>query len=228
MKLLHGTDSDSAKSILGKNQISPSQFDLLKYFTDFCDSQSLKKLPGNLKNQHVMWLGKGVYAFEFTDSKSAHYWRQRYNTSFNKKYAVIQINCDIKYPKQQVLNMSTKNGKQLIQNFLINDLFNSLKETYKKILKPDEFTKQYKSLLIMYKFLANDTKAILKEDFCDISYILGILIELMIEYNHIDIKSYPIIKATFTKKIKGLIYLDTYVCIKDLKVINKLEDFPIY
>ena len=226
MILVHGTSKDSRDKILESNKINPSTFDYTVYLSElFQLGYRLKKnflLPTNLGGQHAMWLGEGTYAFESTDYELARSWKTRYKDKIPfKDCAVIQLDIDFNANKKNILNMSSKKGKDLIQDFLNCSLAPMIKE-----LEIDPSSN--KNELAFYRYIFFLGVKIVREEFYYEPHALGIFVELMKQDNFQEINSYPIIKATFTKNKdlklpKNLIYLETYICIKDSTVIKEIR-----
>ncbi|MFS7413342.1 hypothetical protein AB6889_12120 [Carnobacterium maltaromaticum] len=227
MILVHGTSKNGRDSILAAGKINPSTFDFDAYLNELKnmgDQLTAKKncrLPKDLVGEHAMWLGEGIYAFEGTDYNLAHSWKTRYRNPIPLKDCdVISLNIDFNTHKKKILNMSSKPGKDLLHRFIYKKLAPKFKKREEEA-KLDQNQINYNHFII---FLG---MRILREDFYSDPHALGFFIELMKQENFENINKYSIIKGTFTKNKDNrtptnVIYLETYICIKDSSVIKDI------
>ncbi|HAP5721370.1 TPA: hypothetical protein IU257_002305 [Enterococcus faecalis] len=214
MILVHGTSEESSSKIISSEKINPSKFNLANYLKALFElpSQEIRK---ELNDQHVMWLGEGIYAFEATDYKLAKTWRTRYGQPkiSENDCAVIQINLDYPSVKNNIINFSTNEGKSILRKFMESDYDDLIQEMH----KVDE------SRGLKLSYLKNLGYNIIKEKNVEAPYALGLFIEFMISSEFEDINSVKLIKATFSKQNRTNNYLETYVCIKDESVIQSMQ-----
>lgn len=216
MILVHGTSKDASSKIISSNLINPSQFNFKLYLKSlFALSSKEEKPPKNLNGQHVMWLGEGIYAFEATDYKLAKTWRTRYGNpkTLEKDCAVIQLELDFSLVKNSIINFSTDEGKSILLNFMDSDFDDLIQETNKHDPKSS----------LKLSHIKNLGYNIIKEKYIDAPYVLGLFVEFMINGEFEDVSSVKLIKATFSKENKSSNYLETYICIKDNSVIQRLQ-----
>ena len=215
MILVHGTSKNSSSDIISSNKINSSQFDLSRYLLSLLTLSKRQGIPRNLDGQHVMWLGKGVYAFEATDYKLAKTWRTRYGSpKFSEKDCeVIQINLDFPSVKNHIINFSTNEGKSILLSFLESEFDDLIQE----------MVSNNAAVSLKMAHLKNLGYNIIKEKYVDAPYVLGLFVELMVAAEFETVNSAKVIKATFSKKNNTSNYLETYVCIKDYSVIQSIQ-----
>lgn len=208
MYFYHKTTSDNADLIISEQKINPSFFDIRLYFAylinnaSFTPNKSGETLPEHYytpdeKEHYAYWLGGGVYAFNEANLQEAR--------EYNKQNpAIIKIGID---PDALIYNMSSKAH--------INELRNFLKVGFRQLrdIQKDDGSRQRVSNL------QDILIACLKNNFYEMPYAAGILLELYFMLTDRDI---PVVSNIFILGKKNK-WFTTYYSIRDTGVINTLS-----